>query len=185
MPNWCTNFLTIEGTPEEVLALKERVKTDELAFSLEKINPTPTAAEELDEQTRGTTWRARSDAITSAMGRPPEAPSWHTWRITHWGTKWDLRADDIESEDDDEPGYWHLRFDTAWSPPSAALQHLFAGTNLDAHFEYVEEGMEFAGYMTWREGLLISSAHGEVGDFEFSREYTNWDREEDDEWESE
>lgn len=127
MPNWCENKLVVVGldsTGADIAAFEERYFVEsELpdgskvkALSLNKIIPMP---EEL------------------LLGE-----AWYQWRISHWGTKWDI---DPATFHVIEPGVYF--FDTAWAPPIRALQALFA-QNHESYFmesTYLELGLFFCG----------------------------------------
>ncbi len=76
---------------------------------------------------------------------------WYGWRMEHWGTKWDVEANQIQVLTD-EPDYLEIAFDTAWAPPQGihdALQSIIDEQDLDVHISwfYDEPGMQFAGYL--------------------------------------
>jgi len=66
----------------------------------------------------------------------------------NWGTKWDLRLEDLNRLSDTEV---QLIFDTAWSPPSSFYEKMAElGFEIDATF--LEEGVGFVGYWNNEEG---------------------------------
>jgi hypothetical protein len=68
-------------------------------------------------------------------------PDWWNWRIANWGTKWDVGGYDcdIERVSDTEI---YMVFDSAWSPPVAALQ---SRDDISYTLFYCEFGMAFCG----------------------------------------
>lgn len=140
MPNWTYCEITIDTngftTGEDLLAtLQQRSHCPEWSFSL-----TSCVAEPID------------------LSDEPHGPNgWYDWRITHWGTKWD-----ICSGGGDEP--WvecsgdmiSISGDTAWSPPIAALDGLaaaFPETSIDLGWS--EPNMVFEGFVAWANGKRL------------------------------
>ncbi len=69
-------------------------------------------------------------------------PDWYNWRVSNWGTKWDVEIDrDIEDEDE-----FTCAFDSAWSPPKEWLEKI-AQDFPKLHFilNYEESGAGFKG----------------------------------------
>ena len=75
------------------------------------------------------------------------ADNWFDWRVTNWGTKWDIGGDSIDFYDEDDDRI-ELHFDTAWSPPDEIYQALRDKyEDIEITWFYREDGMQFAGYM--------------------------------------
>jgi hypothetical protein len=119
MPNWCMNNLTITGNPEKLAAIKAAADKGEM---LQHMVPMP---KELLDTTS-----------------PSDGPNWYSWRLEHWGTKWD----NGEAYGDIDGDTLSLSFDTAWGPPTAAYEN-YTNENTDIHIEagYYEPGMAFVG----------------------------------------
>jgi hypothetical protein len=125
MPNWCNNQLTVaDATPELRAYLKDH------GFSFGKINP------------------ASEPEVGSKSARILEL------QIAAWGTKWDLDEGEQRSVADDLLDAGIAFFDTAWSPPIAALDAL-SGKFPDDSFglTYCELGNHFAGTATFKGGM--------------------------------
>ena len=90
---------------------------------------------------------------------------WYDWNITNWGTKWEVAVPDTNNwrsteivemgkvKEDDNVIY---RFDTAWSPPSPAIQELssqYPTLTFDLEFE---EETGWGGTEVFRDGVMIS-----------------------------
>jgi Ferredoxin-like domain in Api92-like protein len=103
--------------------------------------------------------------------QPAEVDDWHTWRCDNWGTKWDARFSDtgpvlVTPEADVEtsleanglvatPTVLVYRFDTAWSPPIAAVTAMAAQhPELEFRLRYGEPGEDYAGEVTFADGEL-------------------------------
>jgi hypothetical protein len=73
---------------------------------------------------------------------PDKSDDWYSWRINHWGTKWDIELCDVSISDDGKELSAH--FDSAWSPPIEAYDALGAmGFKIEAI--YAEPGAAFCG----------------------------------------
>lgn len=122
MPNWCENRLKVSGPKGQVDAIVEAVKCDNPAatdLSLNKMVPMP------DVMCMG------EDEIQ--------------WACRNWGTKWDVDATSVRVDDETVV----FRFDSAWSPPDAAVI-TFAERFPDVEFilTYAETAMGFGGQTT-------------------------------------
>jgi hypothetical protein len=72
-------------------------------------------------------------------------PNWYSWRVSNWGTKWEVSAEIISHSVED--GWINLAFDSAWSPPLEAFYAWEAADSESRSFNirYVEWGMAFCG----------------------------------------
>ncbi len=81
------------------------------------------------------------------MGNGKTNPGYgeHLWRLEHWGSKWDLLVGDfqiITSSSD----LFEAHFQTAWSPPLAAIATLAARFPcLSFSISYCEADNEISG----------------------------------------
>jgi len=136
MPNWCNNQLTLSGaTPELSAYLKEH------GFSFDKINP--------------------------VAEPPPDSGPMRVIQlmIDAWGTKWDLDESDQLRVANELIETGIAYFDTAWSPPIAALESLSDMFPDDLFsLTYCELGNHFAGTATFDAGTSFDepAADGEV-----------------------
>ena len=143
MPNYCTNYLTIEGNRNTMETIIELVKSEENVFDFEKIVPMP-------------------DYIYRGGVGPEEREiygenNWYDWSCKNWGTKWNS----VDSDFDGEEFY----FLTAWSPCEpviAALAKMFP-TMRFTHTFY-ETGMCFCGQGVYENGELIFYYDGEYAE---------------------
>ena len=128
MPNWCNNSITIRGDYDTLVQLKPVLAAGE--GLLNAMVPMPA---ELEDTTKG----SNGDDI-----------NWYDWRVSNWGTKWDVSTEGLEFIDHGdgtaEISGW---FDTAWAPPIDAL-HTLAEDWDSCYVElyYQESGMCFVGY---------------------------------------
>ncbi len=123
MPNWCNNSLSISGPNEDLeKLLRDADNGEEGNFSLEKLVPIP---KELSED-------------------------WYNWRVSNWGTKWDIGKVDIEKSDE----HMSFNFETAWAPPIEAFNTISKNyPNLSFELTYEEPGMDFCGKAEFQNGL--------------------------------
>jgi hypothetical protein len=145
MPNWCNNTIVIEGPAEKIRALWAAATTvNEEHGLLNALNPMP---EDL----------ADTVADGSAM------PNWYNWRVTNWGTKWDVNQEGLEFSDlGDGRARIEGYADSAWAPPLEAF-YAYADLNEDVYMElkYFEPGMSFMG--AW-DTVGVDAYYDDVGD---------------------
>lgn len=138
MPNWVTNTLTINGTPERVKEIKEQlgkpftttqkdwrtqevseVRYDNPIISFRNIVFVPDDKLDLYHETHG---------FSDGKQTGDTEWNWYNFNNREWGTKWDIaQANDsyketyISDESDTHVSYY---FQTAWSPPTPAIEKL-------------------------------------------------------------
>jgi len=126
MPNWCNNHIEIRGDEKQVRELWERAQKVGL---LQALYPIPA---ELEDTTA-----------------PHDTPNWYDWRLSYWGTKWDVDLSEleygVESVYDHEgkattEAYIVGQFDSAWSPPDMAIE------NYVDSFERIEDAPTISLY---------------------------------------
>jgi hypothetical protein len=123
MPNWCENRVYLEASPAEIEAIIMAVQSDDDKGLLNYLLPEPEHGPEIEG----------------------EMPNWWLWRIANWGTKWEVSAEIISHSVED--GWINIAFDSAWSPPIAALDRWESQDSESRSFNirYVEWGMAFCG----------------------------------------
>lgn len=146
MPNWCSNTVSIIHPPsmtEEIIAFLADPE-EKLHFSLNKIVPMP----ELPEDDSG------QNAVI---------PNWYSWRVEHWGTKWDVDcAPPSLMNIDDNHNMLVYSFDSAWNSPIEAINVLAEKySQAYLHLVYDEPGMDFSGTVVWSGG--VEQWHDERG----------------------
>lgn len=146
MPNWCYNSLTIEGSKEDISAIKEQLNKP-FTRQHDQWNPA-TGQMELTDTTYTNPVFAFWNIIAPTnieiynLQKDPnhddsiidfKGDNWYDWNVRNWGTKWDVAVRDgedypetellVEEDWSDRLGY---RFNTAWSPPLQAIETLSA-----------------------------------------------------------
>ena len=133
MPNYCENFLSIEGNADTLKEIMDFVKSDKSVFDFEKIVPMP------DYIYRG--------AVGAKEKEIYGENNWYDWSNKNWGTKWNS----VDAEDwDDE-----IQFLTAWSPCDpviAALAKMFPMMRFT--YTFYEAGMCFCGKRVYENGEI-------------------------------
>ena len=127
MPNWCSNSITISGPTKTIKQLWDDAHVGEGFGLLNAMVPMPT---ELDDTTS-----------------PSDSPNWYDWRVTNWGTKWDIADEGLEYVDNKD-GTGHITgwFDSVWGPPVDAYNTFLDDMdNCSISATYEEGGMDFAG----------------------------------------
>ena len=133
MPNYCNNYLSIEGNADTKKAVMEFVQSAESPFDFEKIVPMP------DHIYRGSVGEKEKKIYGDN--------NWYDWSIKNWGTKWN--SVDAESLDDE------IQFLTAWSPCNpviAALAEQFPTMRFT--YTFYETGMCFCGKRVYENGEI-------------------------------
>lgn len=130
MPNWCNNTIEIKGPTETIKTLWEQATDESTPESglLNAMHPMPV---ELNDTTS-----------------PSDGPNWYDWRVSNWGTKWEISTEGLEFHDHGD-GTAEITgwFDSAWAPPIGAYEHfseMMDNCHIDAYYE--EGGMDFAGH---------------------------------------
>jgi hypothetical protein len=86
----------------------------------------------------------------------------YQWQSSHWGTKWDVMGELLESEET----FLQYQFDSAWGPPVSFLEKV-CGDFPELTFEltFYEGGMGFAGRCTFDQGEFVDEEDLPIEDF--------------------
>ena len=98
MPNWCQNYLTVDGPAEALARLDSLLRTPVQVVDFERILPIPPE-------------------------HKPPSEGWYGWCIDNWGTPWNVGENPALSTARWEPGS-RCVFTTAWVPPILLVDHL-------------------------------------------------------------
>jgi len=87
-----------------------------------------------------------SDGLFQTIKPNPTGEWSYAWSVENWGTKWDVRGDEVNviQLDDDRI---IVEFDTAWGPPISFYEYL-EELGYEVSAMYNEEGMAFCGIYT-------------------------------------
>lgn len=70
----------------------------------------------------------------------------YEWCVANWGTKWDIRRpDETLRYKSNDKHVLAFKFETAWSPPTGALEHGRQNLGYSYINEYHEEMLHFVG----------------------------------------
>ena len=112
---------------------------DELDFCMNALYPVPLDYRRFpfdDNQAR---------KLGEAVGEPRKYGGYR-WQTDHWGSKWDVNGELLESHDT----FLQYQFDSAWSPPISFFEKISKDfPNLTFELKYYEGGMGFAGRSTF------------------------------------
>lgn len=157
MPNWCQNKLTVTG-PKAMLDKfiadakakgnkKKGIEATEL--SLDKLYPTPSDNEiKNTKQLLPPNATVEQKMLASLFAK--SQPDWYSWRVTNWGTKWDVTAYVAKRE----PKKIVYEFDSAWAPPEEAFKKISNDyPDLKFALNYREDGMGFRGKTVIYDGV--------------------------------
>jgi hypothetical protein len=137
MPNWCSNNFSITGCVESIKDLWEAAQTanDGEFGLLEAIAPMPAS-------------------LNDTVADGSEGMNWYNWRVSNWGTKWDVSDEGLEFIDHGD-GTASITgwFESAWAPPIGAYEQLAADfDSCIIEASYFEPGMDFAGFWSSEAG---------------------------------
>lgn len=132
MPNWCNNTLELEHKDP---AMIERAQAAMIRGEfLHEFIPVP---KELSEATaNGST----NEELVAKYGYS----DWYGFCVNEWGTKWDVGGSDYGNPTITAEGKMIAGFDSAWSPPTNAMEKL-VDMGFTVKLYYYEPGMCFAG----------------------------------------
>jgi len=143
MPNWCNN--TVEITHSDPAKIRELVAAVNEGKFLNYCKPVPEALQIVagrvgdDNDPKQIALQEQTMHNLSTYGYA----NWYDWCVNEWGTKWDVDAiETIELEGDVD--HITFGFDSAWSPPTGAMEYLME-QGFTVRLYYYEPGMAFAG----------------------------------------
>jgi len=148
MPNWCNN--TVEIGHSDPAKIKELVTAVNEGKFLNYCRPVPEALQIVagrvgaDDNPEQIALQEQTMNNLSVYGYA----TWYDFCVNEWGTKWDVDAiETIELEGDVD--HITFGFDSAWSPPTVAMEYL-TEQGFTVKLYYYEPGMAFAG--VWGNG---------------------------------
>jgi len=174
MPNWCTNTLNVSGDKKSIAAFLTAARGRHAGYNdpyhgdgtwpaHDKVrvkalvkNPAPVYGDELDlcmnalypvplDYRRFPFDDNQARKLGEAVGEERKHGGYQ-WQTDHWGTKWDVDGELLESHDT----FLQYKFDTPWSPPISLFEKVAKDfPSLTFELEYYEPGMGFAGRNTF------------------------------------
>jgi hypothetical protein len=147
MPNWCNNTLELQ---HEDPAMIERAKAAMIRGEfLHEFIPVPKELSDTVSGFMGEDQRAAHEAQQAANLEKYGYANWYDFCVNQWGTKWDVGGGDYGTPTITEDGKMIAGFDSAWSPPTTAMERLIE-MGFGVKLYYFEPGMAFAGI--WEDG---------------------------------
>jgi len=129
MPNWCNNFIEIQGDKKTITKLSRIIK----------------GSNNSDDNSRG--------VFAALIGTKPfvtaedyDKGAWYDANNSWFGTKWDISYDEHSFTFEDES--ISIQCETAWSPPIPFLATLCEMYGVSGVITYEEGGCDFAGRTT-------------------------------------
>jgi hypothetical protein len=145
MPNWCNNYLMVEGKPKDLNKMLKQIEITESEatmdnpqslFSCNKVIPQPIF---------------------------PDDKAWYEWNIANWGSKWDLCDVELREKDSWEKGIVQFSFNTAWSPVIQVITTLAKEhKKLSFTYQYEESGADYWGKHLFSKGEEVFYEGGEI-----------------------
>lgn len=126
MPNWCSNFISIEGSKENILKIKRMLDSVENDVNKPGIFQTLVG---------------RDETLTEQQYNEG---GWYQSNIERWGCKWDISWDDTSIDISEEN--ITINCSTAWSPATGFCKLLQETYGVKVRCEFEEGGCDFAGY---------------------------------------
>lgn len=159
MPNWTSNSLTVTGLEADrfLADIESAVEYDFISHLIpmpEEIASISSGSMTIDGE-RVNHWREVDGRCVKVTNLDRQHLTdvhgtfdWYKWAQAHWGTKWS--ASDVKVDGN------RIYFDTAWSPPRAAIETI-SKMYPDAVFRlaYAEGGSGFWGLAIYADGDLI------------------------------
>ena len=179
MPNWCYNYLSIEGSKELIADVKRMLNrpftqthdswnqtTGKMELS-DTLYPNPVFAfHNIYNHTQDGI--SDEEYLKQPDHKQPleealmfKGNHWYDWNVRNWGTKWDVAVShndeypDTELTDESET-FLAYRFNTAWSPPIEAITKLSTQyPTLNFNLSYEEE-TGWGGEITLLNGFITT-----------------------------
>lgn len=127
MPNWCYNYLRVNGPKDQIKKITNILDAETAKGNAGKV-------------------------FEPLVGIKPELTreeydngGWYDANIDYWGCKWDINA--AEWSYDSDGNEIVMSFDSAWSPASGFAQLLAKQYGVEVKLEFNESGNYFAGYL--------------------------------------
>jgi hypothetical protein len=144
MPNWCNNTLELQHEDPAMIARAKQAFAE--GKLLNEFIPVPESLQIVAGRVGDDTDEAQKK-LEEDTARNLEVHgygNWYDYCVNEWGTKWDVGGDDYNEPYQETANDIILSFDSAWSPPIAAMEKLEA-LGFSVRLYYYEPGMAFAG----------------------------------------
>jgi len=143
MPNWCLNRVVFASEDEDTLDFIRGAFDSDAPFQTLCPEPEWVNTPNKDGVYPGPRYKGEF-AHYFPDGSIDER--WYTWRLSNWGTKWDIGTESHCLQD--STGCLEYEFDTAWCPPDELKFYLEEQyPDLEITWFYHEPGCCLAGYI--------------------------------------
>ena len=126
MPNWCSSFISIDGSVENIQKIREILESTDFSKK--------------DAKGVFETLVGRDENITEEEFRNG---GWYNHNINRYVCKWDI-GEDVEFQYGDK--FITFNCETAWSPPTGFCKLLSEKYQVKVRCEFEEPGCQFAGH---------------------------------------
>jgi hypothetical protein len=174
MPNWCHNYLTIEGDSDTINKLKTQLntpftkthenwnsETNQMEFKEYKYTKPIFAFHNIFNHIQD----GVSDEVYQSQPDHSKNPldfsgnDWYNWNVRNWGTKWDVGVGDDEKYPETElmeesENSLAYRLNTAWSPPTEAI------AKLSSQYPDLEFTLSFEEETGWGGEYIFANGDG-------------------------
>lgn len=146
MPNWCENFARIEVPNKEEATILETILNDDRE-EYEQLRLHNPSLPDMKDDLGIFKYLYPEPEYEEVTGPNKTFPDWYSWRVNHWGTKWDVDVQHFDIQENTDGTYtFELNFDSAWSPPIGVYEIVSQREGWDVFATYIEGGMSFHGY---------------------------------------
>lgn len=170
MPNWCSQYLTVQGDHKEIdRFVKEAQRIDannKKSFELNCFVPCPQELVDTMEGSYGD--EEKQKELIEKQNRNIQNygfATWYDWANTVWGTKWGAcdvqlnlrRTIKDKTKITDKHGVLEIQFQSAWSPASGLITgiSMLFPTLLFAVW-FIEESLAYAGWQLFKNGEVLA-----------------------------
>ena len=179
MPNWVYNSLHATGSAEDIAKLKSQLNqpftrqhdqwdpaTKQMGLKEYSYSNPVFAFWNIIKPTDMATYLLQKDPNHDDSVIDFQGNNWYDWNVRNWGTKWDVAVGDDEKypetsithEDETVIAY---SFNTAWSPPTQAIE------TLSAQYPEVEFELSYEEETGWGgEYIFIDGGSTEIENYE-------------------
>jgi hypothetical protein len=144
MPNWCNN--TLELSHEDPAMIERAKKAFADGRLLDEFVPVPKSLHIVSGRVGDDTdpKQIELEAQEKFNRETHGYATWYDYCVNEWGTKWDVGGNDYNEPQQDSPNKITMAFDSAWAPPTAAMDK-FMDLGFSVRLYYYEPGMCFCG----------------------------------------
>lgn len=149
MPNWCENWISINGSKQAIQTIKEKICE---AADSNSANLFECLVGKFPEK------YLYDSPIQGLMEEDSKLGDkyfhWYNHNLLEYGTKWDVPID-ISTFDFNETVIY-VSFETAWSSPLSFIQKLSEKYGVSVYMECCESLMDFGGIFEYKNGECIT-----------------------------